>query len=93
MIKKGGWGIFQVPIDSNRKETLDDPSITNPKEREKHYWQDDHVRLYGLDYGNILSKAGFEVVEDNFINTLEPMLVERYALPKGEIIYFCKKTD
>ena len=92
VIKKGGWGIFQVPIDNNKKETLDDPSITNPKEREKHYWQDDHVRLYGLDYGNILSEAGFEVVEDDYINSIDPSLVERYALPKGEIIYFCKKT-
>ena len=92
VIKKGGWGIFQVPIDINREKTFDDPSITDPKEREKHYWQDDHVRLYGLDYGNILSEAGFEVVEDDYINTLDPKLVERYALPKGEIIYFCKKT-
>ena len=31
--------------------------------------------------------------EDNFINTLEPSLVELYALPQGEIIYLCKKTD
>ena len=92
VIKKGGWGIFQVPIANNRKETFEDPSITEPKEREKHYWQDDHVRLYGLDYGNILSKAGFEVVEDDYINNIDPSLVERYALPKGEIIYFCKKT-
>ena len=92
VIKKGGWGIFQVPIDTNRKETFDDPSITDPKQREKHYWQDDHVRLYGLDYGNILSEAGFEVIEDDYINNLDSKLVERYALPKGEIIYFCKKT-
>jgi len=92
VIKKGGWGIFQVPIDTNRKETFDDTSITDPKEREKHYWQQDHVRLYGLDYGNILSEAGFEVVEDDYINTLDPKLVKRFALPKGEIIYFCKKT-
>jgi len=91
VIKKGGWGIFQVPIDTNREETFDDPSIKDPKEREKHYWQDDHVRLYGLDYGNILSEAGFEVIEDDYINTLDPKLVKRYALPKGEIIYFCKK--
>ena len=45
VIKKGGWGIFQVPIDTNRKKTFDDPNITEPKEREKHYWQEDHVRL------------------------------------------------
>ena len=29
--------------------------------------------------------------ESNFINELAPGLVKRYALPKGEIIYFCEK--
>ena len=75
-------------IERNLRQTL---AYQNLKKK-KHYWQDDHVRLYGLDYGNILSEAGFEVVEDDYINTIDPKLVERYALPKGEIIYFCKKT-
>jgi hypothetical protein len=44
-----------------------------------------------LDYGKILSEAGFEVIEDDYINKLDPKLVDRHALPKGEIIYFCKK--
>lgn len=92
VMKKGGWGIFQVPIDYTRETTFDDPTITDPKEREKHYWQDDHVRLYGLDYGKILSEAGFEVIEDQLIHELEPELVKRYALPKDELIYFCKKN-
>ena len=34
VMKKGGWGIFQVPIDYNRKDTLEDPSITSKKDRE-----------------------------------------------------------
>ena len=29
--------------------------------------------------------------ESDFINELNPKLVERYALPKGEKIYFCEK--
>ena len=91
VMKKGGWGIFQVPIDTSRKETFDDPTITDPREREKHYWQADHVRLFGLDYGNKLAAAGFEVTEENFINELPKDLLERYCLPKGEIIYLCKK--
>jgi hypothetical protein len=93
VMKKGGWGIFQVPIDNTRAETFDDPTITDPKEREKHYWQADHLRLFGLDYGKKLQAAGFDVVEDNFINELPTELVERYALPKGEIIYLCKKPS
>ena len=38
VMNKGGWGIFQVPIDYTIKETFDDTSITDPREREKHYW-------------------------------------------------------
>lgn len=91
VMKKNGWGIFQVPIDMNREETFDDPSITDPREREKHYWQADHVRLYGKDYGKKLQEAGFDVIEDNFIDQIGEKLVNRYALPKGEIIYLCKK--
>lgn len=93
VMKKGGWGIFQVPIDTNREETFDDPSITDPKEREKHYWQADHLRLFGKDYGKKLSAAGFEVIEDPFVNLLDPELIDRYALPKGEIIYLCQKLN
>ena len=39
VMKPGGFGIFQVPIDYSRKETYEDKSITSPEEREKHFWQ------------------------------------------------------
>jgi len=92
VMKPGGWGIFQVPIDTNNPITEEDKSVTNPKEREQLYWQDDHLRLFGLDYGKKLAAAGFKVTESDFINELSPELVERYALPKGEIVYFCEKA-
>ncbi len=91
VMKKGGWGIFQVPLDNNNPRTEEDPSVTDPKERERLYGQDDHVRQYGQDYADRLAAAGFSVRVDDFVNTLDPALVERYALPKGELIYFCQK--
>ena len=63
VMKPGGWGIMQVPQDITRQETYEDASITSPEEREKHYWQKDHVRLFGLDYPEWLIKAGFTVKE------------------------------
>ena len=90
-MKPGGWGIFQVPIDRQAQQTIEDKSITDPKERERLYWQSDHLRLYGLDYGKKLSEAGFKVTESNYINEIDPKLVKKYALPKGEIVYFCEK--
>ena len=32
VMKQGGWGIFQVPIDFSRETTSEDKSIINPKE-------------------------------------------------------------
>src|SRR5690554_7554155 len=61
VMKPSGWGIFQVPQDLTREITYEDPTITSPEEREKHFWQKDHVRLFGLDYPEWLKRAGFEV--------------------------------
>ena len=70
------WGVFRVPIDNCRKKTFEDPSITSnaKKERNTIGKTTNRKRLYGLDYGNILSKAGFEVVEDDYINNIDPMV-------------------
>lgn len=89
--KPGGWGIFQVPLDTTRAVTHEDKSITSPEQREIHFWQKDHVRLFGLDYKDRLAAAGFSVTVDDFVNTLTPELVDRYRLPAGEMIYLCKK--
>ncbi len=91
VLKPGGWAIIQSPQDYSRETTLEDPTITEPKERERVYWQDDHVRLFGLDYGKRLEKAGFNVKEDRFVMELPKETVRRYALPPNEIIYFCAK--
>ncbi|MEO9966433.1 MAG: methyltransferase domain-containing protein [Reichenbachiella sp.] len=92
VLKPGGWAIIQIPIFHPVPEvTVEDPSVTDPKEREKLYGQDDHVRLYGKDYPDRLRKAGFTVIEDDFVNSLSPVLQQKYALPKDEIIHLCKK--
>lgn len=91
VLKPGGWAIFQVPLDNSSETTFEDPSVTDPAEREKLFWQHDHVRLYGRDYGKRLSNVGFRVEESDYIAEIGDELAERYALPKGEIIYVCHK--
>jgi hypothetical protein len=92
VLKKGGWAIIQSPIIGwENNETFEDPAVTDPKEREKVYGQNDHVRLYGQDYPQRLRRAGFTVKEDDFVKTLPKEMVKRYALPGEEIVYFCKK--
>jgi SAM-dependent methyltransferase len=91
ILKPGGWAIFQVPIDTSREKTLEDPAITSEADREKHYWQRDHVRLYGLDYGKRLAEAGFIVEENSFIKKIGIDKMQRYALDKNEILFVCHK--
>jgi SAM-dependent methyltransferase len=91
VMKPGGWGIFQVPQDLTRETTYEDPSIVTPEDREKHYWQKDHVRLFGLDYPDWLRKAGFQVEEHVTSEKYSSQQVERYRLMPQEILYVCKK--
>jgi len=92
VMKPGGWGIMQVPLDTSREETYEDWSITSPEEREKHFWQKDHVRLFGTDYPQWLEKAGFNVKDGFASNPIPEDLKERYRLPKGEILYIVSKS-
>jgi SAM-dependent methyltransferase len=92
VLRPGGWAIIQSPQDLSRATTYEDATITDPREREKHFWQNDHLRLFGRDYGRELEKGGFRVREDRFVmDELSPAEVKRYALPAGEVIYFCQK--
>lgn len=91
VMKPGGWGIMQVPLDNTRAQTYEDPSITSPEEREKHFWQKDHVRLFGRDYPEWLRKAGFNVRDGFEGSPIAPELAERYRLPKEEILYIVSK--
>src|SRR5688572_9560290 len=59
VLKVGGFAIMQVPFFRPLPEkTFEDPSITDPKERERIFGQDDHVRRYGPDYPERIQRAG-----------------------------------
>jgi SAM-dependent methyltransferase len=90
VLKPGGWAIIQSPI-MKKGATYEDPSITDPAEREKAFGQNDHVRMYGDDYPERLKAAGFQVEEIKLQEEIEPEIVTRFALPANEIIYLCKK--
>jgi len=91
VMKSGAWAIMQVPQDMTRETTLEDPAIVTPEDREKYYWQKDHVRLFGRDYPDYLKKAGFEVQEFWLKEHLEPSVFERYRISSDEVLYIAKK--
>lgn len=86
VMKPGGMGIFQIPLDINRKNTFEDKSITDPKKRAKIFGQYDHVRIYGMDYFERLESCGFKVEKVDFTKTLSDAQITKYCLSKGELI-------
>lgn len=91
VLNSGGWAIMQVPQDFSRAVTYEDPTITSPQDREKHFWQKDHVRLFGRDYPDYLRNAGFEVEEFLPREKLGAELFERYRLQPSEVLYIARK--
>jgi SAM-dependent methyltransferase len=59
VLKPEGRAVFMVPITAN--VTYEDPSITDPRERERLFGQHDHVRRYGPDLLGRLQAGGFDV--------------------------------
>lgn len=59
VLKPGGWGIVQVPI--QREVTDEDPGVVSPEDRLRRFGQADHVRVYGRDFLDRLREAGFAV--------------------------------
>ncbi|AFL84421.1 methylase involved in ubiquinone/menaquinone biosynthesis [Belliella baltica DSM 15883] len=90
VLKKDGWGIIQSPV-YDLENTLEDKTITNPAERERIFGQRDHVRKYGKDYAKRLSASGLIVKEDHYVKSLDETIIQKYALPKNEIIFYCTK--
>ncbi len=90
VLKTDGWGIIQSPV-YEMETTLEDKSITAPKERERIFGQRDHVRKYGQDYARRLSHSGLNVTENFFVKNLAPKTIKKHALPTTEIIYYCTK--
>ncbi len=88
VLKPGGFSIQQIPFfNPVPAVTFEDNSITDPREREKIFGQDDHVRKYGHDYPKRMEQAGLKAVEDEFVNELPEEKRKRYGLVKGETIY------
>lgn len=91
ILAPGGTAILQVPYKADLEITFEDDSITDPKERARIFGQYDHVRVYGMDYFTKLETIGFKVEAVDYTNIISEEEVEKYRLPKGELIPICKK--
>ncbi len=93
VLKPGGWALILSPIDASREKTDEDPSVIDPRQRQLRFGQHDHVRLYGRDYIERLSEAGFCVRKYAAAEVAgSEELARRYVL-KDEIIYASTKPE
>ena len=92
VLRKGGWGIIQVPLDQDRKETFEDDSITSKKERTQIFGQYDHLRIYGLDYFDLLRSIGFVVEPIPYASQLSDSEIDKFRLQKEEILPIVRKV-
>jgi SAM-dependent methyltransferase len=91
LMKKGGWGIMQVPINTARTTTYEDSSITDPLERLKAFGLKEHVRYYSYDYADRLRAAGFNVTVDDYTKEFTDQEIYKYGFWKGDAVYYCTK--
>jgi ubiquinone/menaquinone biosynthesis C-methylase UbiE len=91
VLRPGGWALLQTPVDAALAVTAEDPTVTDPRERERRFGQRDHHRRYGADYVSRLTQAGFDVTPEAYAASLPEAVQTEYGLDLDEMIYLCRK--
>jgi SAM-dependent methyltransferase len=90
VLKPSGWAVLLVPL--YQPPTFEDPSVTDPDDRERLFGQHDHVRKYGPDYADRLREAGFDVTWESAAQVVGQDQVARLGLTSEEGgIFHCTK--
>lgn len=62
VLTPAGMCTLTIPQQDDLSQTFEDPTISTPEERRKHYGQRDHLRIYGSDFKEMMQEAGFRVL-------------------------------
>jgi len=90
ILKKDGFALLDVPINCEQEKTYENPTIIDPVERTKAFWQWNHVRLYGTDFDSKLNEAGFKVNSGNLVSFFKEEDINKYGLER-KAIHYCTK--
>jgi SAM-dependent methyltransferase len=88
VLRPGGTALVMCPVEYDRPTTYEDATIVTPQARRAAFHQSDHVRIYGADFDDRLSAAGFRVAENRYALSLDGG-AERYGVSPDEVIYVC----
>lgn len=102
ILSPNGLAIFTVPQKDNLPQTFEDANIITPEERTKHFGQEDHLRLFGDDFPQLVEKSGFSVtvVDETMFSediknksVLFPPVLSKHPLATNyRKVFFCRKT-
>ncbi len=87
ILRPGGLALLTTPVTYAWQHSYEDPSITTPKERHRHFGQADHVLFFGSDIDDRIRAAGFEL--DKVV--AGGAQAARYALIRGDTIYLARR--
>lgn len=93
VLRPGGTALLQIPM-YDLDETFEDPTVTDPAERERLFSQCDHVRHYGRDIVDRLRSVGFDVTVVDAQEYMGPSLWKRNALygdPHAQELFVVRK--
>jgi len=79
--------VAMVPIIEGWDTTYEDPAITSEQDRQRHFGQFDHVRIYGRDFRDRLKFAGFDIREYS-ANGSDAV---KYGLIRGDKVFVCTR--
>ena len=91
VLKPGGWAILNTPVNFNTEKTVEDIELYDPKKQLELFGQPDHVRVYGKDFIDRLSVAGFKTEVIDYASKFTNNEQFRYGFKKNEEIIYCNK--
>ncbi len=96
-----GWAILTVPQKDGLPTKYEDHNVTTPEGRKQAFGQEDHLRIYGDDFGGFLETHGFYVTavdEHTFDSTIvdkhvlfPPVLSDHPLATNHRKVYFAQK--
>ena len=91
VLKPEGKLILSFPICTDM-DTLELPKVRTTDERLQYYGQEDHVRLFGRDYQQIIKGFGFEVEAYTPKACCSSEEIQRYGFIEDDVLMICRKV-
>jgi SAM-dependent methyltransferase len=88
VLRPGGLLLLMFPVAAGWAKTYEDAAITDAVDREIHFGQSDHVRIFGADAGDRIRSAGFSLTEF----TADGADTVRLSIGLGEKLFVARRA-